>query len=139
MSLGKSEAVRAELAHRGIFDPNGGPTLKEFRPFLDALNRESHRGAVLISCSYVDEQLRRIIRAFLVDIPEVDKLLEGYSAPLGSFSPRITAALSLGIISRTEHDDCNTLRKIRNEFAHSFTTTFSDQKIIDLSKNLFHG
>src|SRR5262249_35424596 len=65
--------------------------------------------------------------------------LEGYSAPLGSFSPRITAALSLGIISRTEHDDCNTLRKIRNEFAHSFTTTFSDQKIIDLSKNLFHG
>lgn len=38
-----------------------------------------------------------------------------------------------------ERDDCDTLRKIRNEFAHSHRVTFDDRKVMDLCKNLRHS
>ena len=41
------------------------PNLKEFAPFLDNLNKESERGAVLISVSYLEQQLKEIVSAFL--------------------------------------------------------------------------
>ena len=41
------------------------PNLKEFVPFLDDLNKESERGAVLISVSYLEGQLKSIIAAYL--------------------------------------------------------------------------
>jgi DNA-binding MltR family transcriptional regulator len=112
------------------------PNLREFMPFLDALNKESHRGAVLISCSYIDEQLRQIILAYMLNNPESLKLLVGYNAPSGTFSARVTAAYSLALISEIEYQECNVLRKIRNEFAHSVSASFSDQNIIDLCKGL---
>jgi len=43
------------------------PHLAEFSAFLDDLNRESDRGAVLIACSMIDELLSRSIRADLLD------------------------------------------------------------------------
>jgi hypothetical protein len=115
------------------------PHLREFLAFLPSFNSESQRGGVLIACSFVDEQLRRMLQAFLRDTPEVDKLLEGYNAPLGTFSSRITAAYCMGLISDAEHEDCNILRKIRNEFAHRVDITLDDPKLIALSNRLHHS
>lgn len=115
------------------------PNLKEFLPFLDTHNAESPRGAVLVACSFLDEQLRSVIDAFLVEASDKAQLLEGFNAPLGTFSARIKTAHALGLISDAEKDDCDTLRKIRNEFAHDHRTRFEDQKIIDLCKNLHHA
>lgn len=115
------------------------PNLEEFFPFLDQLNKESPRGAVLIASSFIEEQLRRVILAFLIETSEADKLLEGYNAPLGTFSARATTAFCLGLVSEEEYQDCDTLRRIRNEFAHNFPTSFEDQKIIDLCKRFHHS
>lgn len=110
--------------------------LKEVMPFLDSLNSESARGAVLIACSFIEEQLREIISGFLAEGSDSGQLLEGLNAPLSTFSARTIAAHCLGLISDTERDDCDTLRRIRNEFAHNHKIAFTDTKIIDLCKNL---
>lgn len=112
------------------------PNLKEFMPFLDDLNSESPRGAVLIACSFIAEQLREIISAYLVEDSDSGQLLEGFNAPLGTFSARAMCAHCLGLVSDTERDDCDTLRRIRNEFAHNHKATFTNPKIVDLCRNL---
>lgn len=112
------------------------PHLKDFLPFLDTHNAESPRGAVMVACAYLDEQLRGIIDAYLVEDSDKGVLLDGFNAPLGTFSARIKAAHCLGLISDEERDDCDTLRKIRNEFAHSHRVSFDDRKVVDLCKNL---
>lgn len=115
------------------------PHLKDFLPYLDIHNLESPRGKVLVACSFLDEQLKKIIDAYLIQGSDKNLLLEGFNAPLGTFSSRIKAANCLGLISREEYEDCNTLRKIRNEFAHNHTINFEDNKCRDLCANLHHS
>jgi mannitol operon repressor len=107
------------------------PHLRNFMPFLDTLNRESERGAVLVAVSFIEQQLAEILRAFMLDEKPVAVLFEGYNAPLGSLSSRSTAAFALGLITDVEFSECNCLRKIRNEFAHNYRASFADRKIID--------
>lgn len=110
--------------------------MAEFFPFLHDLRYESDRGAVLICASYVEELLQEILRGFFLAQSETDKLLEGFNAPLGSLSARNTASYCCGLISEREFKEVNTLRKIRNEFAHNKTASFENQSIADLCRNL---
>ena len=112
------------------------PNLKEFTPFLDDLNRESERGAVLISVSYLERQLKEIVSAFLCEGEASARLLEGFNAPLGTLAARAAAAAALGLISAREYRDVETIRRIRNQFAHDHRTSFSDQGIVDRCQNL---
>lgn len=107
------------------------PHLAEFRSLLAEIQKESPRGQVLVASAMLDEQLARTIKARLVQSKEADKLLDGFNAPLGSFSARIVAALSLGVISPREFDDLQIIRKIRNEFAHRMGVSFDDSDIKD--------
>lgn len=112
------------------------PHLKDFIAFLPELNKESDRGRVLISCSYLDEMMRRILMAFLVDRASSRRLVEGFNAPLGTFSTRTAAAYALGLISEDEFKECETLRRIRNRFAHEVHASFDTRDINDLCTNL---
>ena len=112
------------------------PNLKEFAPFLDDLNRESERGAVLISVSYLERQLKEIVLAFLCEGEASARLLEGFNAPLGTLAARAAAAAALGLISGREYRELETIRKIRNQFAHDHRTSFSGQGIVGRCQNL---
>ena len=112
------------------------PHLREFKDFLNALNKESERGAVLIAVAMLDDLLQRSISAFLLDHPDTKRLLEGFNAPLGTFSARTLAAFSLGAISEGEYRECERVRKVRNEFAHAIHASFNDQNIKDMCANL---
>ena len=112
------------------------PHLVEFNAFLEEINKESDRGAALVCSAMLDDLLEKIISAFLLDNKEANKLLSGFNAPLGTFSARILAAYALGLLSEKEHDECNRLRTIRNEFAHNVHQKFADQKVQDLCSNL---
>jgi len=70
--------------HGHLFDTH--PNLKVFAPFLDDLNRESERGAVLISVSLFEWQQKEIVSAFLCEGEASERLLEGFNAPLGTLS-----------------------------------------------------
>ncbi len=112
------------------------PHLREFTAFLKELNKESERGAVLISAAMIDDLLERTILAFLMDHAEAKKLLDGFNAPLGTLAARALAAFSLVLLSETEYRDCERLRKVRNAFAHNVHMSFEDQSVKDICKNL---
>ncbi|HLY40503.1 MAG TPA: hypothetical protein VKR52_04775 [Terracidiphilus sp.] len=112
------------------------PHLKDFMKFLDALNEESDRGAALIALAMIDDLLEQAILAFLIDDRESKRLLEGFNAPLGTFSTRTLAAYSLGLISEREFNECNKLRKVRNEFAHNVHQTFDDERVKEICATL---
>jgi mannitol operon repressor len=115
------------------------PHLIEFFGFLPELNKESDRGRVLISCSYLDELLRQTLLAFFIEDDNSNRLVEGFNAPLGTFSTRISAAFALGLISEREFKECNTLRRVRNRFAHNVQASFDIQEIRDLCQNLTYA
>ncbi len=64
------------------------------------------------------------------------RLVEGFNAPLGTFSTRNTAAFSLGLISEREFKEIEILRRIRNRFAHHVHASFETQETHDLCFNL---
>lgn len=112
------------------------PHLKEFSAFLPELNRESDRGLALVATSFIDELFRRTLLAFLVEGDTSASLVEGFNAPLGSFATRSAAAFALGLISERERKEADTLRKVRNRFAHHVHVSFEDSSIRDLCMNL---
>ncbi|QIO60657.1 transcriptional regulator [Rhizobium leguminosarum] len=112
------------------------PHLKDFAEFVPELNQESDRGATLIATGFLDELFKQILLAFFVDKKASLALVEGFNAPLGTFSTRIASAAALALISERERAEADTLRRIRNEFAHSVQVSFQDQRIRDLCENL---
>lgn len=113
------------------------PEYKDLADFLKEFNDESDRGAVLTAGSYLDERLGEIISAFLIESRDAAELIDGFNAPLGTFSSRIKAAFAMGLIQKNEYEELNTIRKIRNEFGHSWKgVSFESQNIKDLCKNL---
>jgi mannitol operon repressor len=112
------------------------PQFADFLDYTDELGRESDRGAVLVAATRIDELLREAISARLIEHQDTQMLLHGFNAPLGTFSARILAAFALGILSEDEYRKCNTIRKIRNEFAHRLGISFNDQRIRDLCATL---
>lgn len=111
--------------------------VKELSEFLKEFNKESDRGGVLIAASYLDEILGEILKVFMVETKEAQEMIFGFNAPIGAFSARIKAAYSFALIEENEFKELNIIRKIRNEFGHSWKqVTFEDQKINSLCNNL---
>ena len=115
------------------------PHLKDFLPFLDDLNKETARGAVLVAAAYLERQLGAIVASLLVEGRPAKNLLEGFNAPLGTFAARSAAAEALGLISTDEFRDLQRIRKVRNEFAHNHRASFSDPGVVRLCGALAHS
>jgi mannitol operon repressor len=114
------------------------PNLERFWPFLQTLRLDGPRGAVLISCGFLEEQLKEILLAIMIEVSAAKELAVGSNAPLGTFSSRTSAAYALGLITEDEHHDLMLMRRIRNEFAHQVETTFDTPSVIDRCKLLKH-
>lgn len=88
------------------------------------------RALVLSLAAFAEEALRDLIKAYLMPGDAADKMLEGFSAPLGTFSGRIRMAQALGLLTPHQANDLDRLRKIRNDFAHNWEPmSFTDQRI----------
>jgi mannitol operon repressor len=113
------------------------PELKELSEFLNEFNKESDRGAALNAAAVLDDWLSNILKQFLADNKSSENLLSGFNAPLGTFSAKAAAAHALGLIQDNEIEEITIIRKIRNEFGHSWKgISFENQKIKDLTYNL---
>jgi mannitol operon repressor len=113
------------------------PELRELARFSSEFNKESDRGAVLIAGSRFDEVLEAILGAFFCNTSSANDLLEGFSAPLGTFSSRASACHALGLIEDNEFEEITLIRKIRNEFGHKWKgISFDSQKIKNLTLRL---
>lgn len=106
------------------------PHLKDFWPFQDILNNESHRGQVLTCSGFLEQQLRNILDAFMISECKSSDLLDGPNSPFGTFSARTSTCHALGLISDIEFHDLKLIRQIRNDFAHDFKVTFDTQSVV---------
>lgn len=67
------------------------PHLEKFWPYTEVINNESPRGKVLVSTGFLEEQLKEVLLAFMLENKDAEELVEGGNAPLGTLSSRITA------------------------------------------------
>lgn len=98
---------------------------------LGALLHElDDRGLVLSLAAFAEEALGTLLKAFMLPTDTSNQLVDGFNAPLGTFSSRIKAAYSLGLITKEQFSDLEQLRKIRNYFAHNWQPiSLSDQRV----------
>lgn len=111
---------------------------------FEALNRLhrtlddlDERGLVLSLAAFAEDALGQLLAAFMRPTQASADLLTGFNAPLGTFSSRIKACAALGLINDDQFKDLEYLRKIRNEFAHSWEHVSLDQdKLASFTRNL---
>jgi hypothetical protein len=94
------------------------------------------RTATIVATTFLEHALKNaLLKHFPNDISESDSksIFEGDASPLGTFAARITTAKVLNIITQEQREDLDTIRNIRNAFAHSMThISFEDQAIKEL-------
>jgi mannitol operon repressor len=112
------------------------PHLAGFMDFLVDFNKETERGAALAATAMLDELLGRIVESFLIPNKGSKALLDGFNAPLGTFSARIASCFGLGLVSEVEYRECELIRKVRNEFAHQIKVSFKTEKVVSLCAQL---
>jgi len=107
----------------------------DFEKFADKLNSESEIACVVLGAAMLDAKLEELFRCRLHCCQ--DELLRN-SGPIGTFSARITLARALGWISDEAWLDLDTIRDIRNDFAHNFDheLSFTDQSVSARCGNL---
>ena len=113
------------------------PEIIDLSKFFNLFNKESDRGAALIAASFLDNSLKEIIKAYLIDNKSSKELIDGFNAPVGTFSSRINLSNSLGLIMKDEYALLHSIRKIRNEFGHEWNeVTFDSTTIKNKVQNL---
>lgn len=111
--------------------------VKYFSEFLREFQEETDRGAALVGAALIDTRLERLLCAHFLDSKIAAELVSAGNAPLSAFSSRIKVSYALGLITDLEFREAQTIRKIRNDFAHgAHGLRFSSQHIKDLCRNL---
>ncbi|UJW80100.1 MltR family transcriptional regulator [Hydrogenophaga sp. SL48] len=111
----------------------------EFLEFRRALTQESDRGCALFAAAYLDVCLENLLRRCFVENKKAKEDLFESQGPLSTFSAKIKMAYYLGKIAPSERKDLDTIRSIRNDFAHhAENIDFDNQSIRDRCSNLVH-
>lgn len=101
------------------------------------LHDHDERGLILSLAAFAEDALGRLIEAFMLPVQASKDLLTGFNAPLGTFSSRIKASYALGLINEEQFKDLEYLRKMRNEFAHSWEhVSLEKQNLSSLASNM---
>lgn len=113
---------------------------QEVMKFRSSLTNETDRGCALISASFLDHQLEKLIRSYLVNDNSILDNIFSNNGALGTFSSRIDIAYLLGLIGKKIHRDLHIIRKIRNEFGHNpEPISFETQSIQNRCSELYHN
>jgi DNA-binding MltR family transcriptional regulator len=115
--------------------------LDDFAAFAEEFQAETERGAALVGAAMIEEMLENMLLAFFADPDVGTELLDPVGGgPLSGMVARAKIALCLGLIDRCEYEECKTISKIRNAFAHwRHGTTFRHPKIAKLCAKLKMG
>ena len=114
------------------------PVSPEVQYIFEEFGGESDRACVILFAAVMDQYLTKMLKSKFVQIPgNNDPLFDGTNAPIETFGAKISIAYRLGLISKKLHDSLNTVRKIRNEFAHNIShCNFKNQSIKDRLSSL---
>ncbi|MEL3892536.1 MltR family transcriptional regulator [Ferrovibrio sp. MS7] len=111
------------------------PDVKRTFGVYNYMDNESDRGKVLVIIASIDETLRQMVLAHLIDAEESQKIV-GIDGALGPLVARARMCYALGFISKCEYEEIKTLAKIRNEFAHKPDCSFDEPAVVKLCSKL---
>lgn len=135
-SLGKLDKRLKALAKR-LPESNEQFTLLLALGDSIALPAASDRAAALIAAQFVEYAAQQAIESHLAEGFDQKELFDGPGAPLGTLSAKIAMADGLGIVSDRDREDLDTIRNIRNAFAHSMThIAFTSAEVVALCARL---
>jgi DNA-binding MltR family transcriptional regulator len=86
---------------------------------VEELERQSDRGAAIVGLAWVEEALQESLISFLKDEKKAQERFFRQSGPLAALAAKIDLALLLGMCTQVIAADLHSLRKIRNDFAHT--------------------
>jgi hypothetical protein len=116
--------------------------LIDLKEYFRLLRKETDRGCAMIVAAHLDEKLGELLRHSMIPDESYAKEISrffGPDEPLGSFAARIKLAHYLNLISSQVRGDLDTIRKIRNDFAHKLEfEDFNTSSIKDRCLNLQH-
>lgn len=122
--------------HRGNMTNPEDP-FTQVNELISLLHELDERGLILSLAAFAEDTLGELISSFMRPVESAERLLNGFNAPLGTFSSRIHTAYALGLITKSQFSDLEHLCKIRNEFAHSWKPlSFEDKKIVPHIKGI---
>lgn len=102
------------------------------------LASSTDRALGILAATYLEEcLLDAILDKMRVTEKKIIEELIGNGAPLGTFSNKIMMAEVLRLVGKSTRQDCDRIRKIRNECAHQINpVSFKEGRISDLSMAL---
>lgn len=108
--------------------------------FLQEFQKESDRASAILGVCYLDKCVDTLLKYYFIsDSKYISKNIIG-STPgvvLDSFSKKVKVAYAVGLLRQEEFDDLESIRKIRNDFAHGLHgLSFESQTIRDKCQNL---
>ena len=110
--------------------------LLEFSRSFDYAH-DNDREIAIVGCAYIESLVKEILEATLIeDAREVSALLSESTGQLSGLIPRSRLLYLLGVIPEVIYKDIKTIGKIRNEFAHKVSASFSDNRVTQLCQNL---
>jgi mannitol operon repressor len=92
--------------------------LGDLQGFADEFQRESDRAAAILAAALLDERLRRLLHAFMIDDETNVNLLLETEQPVGTFGARIRLAYCLGLVDDRVFKMLLLIKSVRNAFAH---------------------
>src|SRR6266404_4919302 len=103
---------------------------------IDEIILSSDRAAAIVAAAFVEDYLTTALQQKLVHDQAALAEMFG-SGPLGTFSAKFKLAYLIGLCSKESANCLNTIRKIRNTFAHNISiSSFEEPRIRDLTNNL---
>jgi len=108
--------------------------------FVKELKDASPPARAIMPATALDEILARFLEKAVADQKVAKRLVRRPFAPLGTFAARIDAAYGFNLINKDQYQALSTIRAVRNHFAHSGNSSFSDPEVRDicLALNLKH-
>ncbi len=108
------------------------PTDDEFLRIMTDIEHMDNRAAALVLASLIDNLLEFAIKFRFVPLKgdDFDKLFRNPTAPLASFSAKITLAHALGLCDEVMRRQLDIMRSVRNAFAHTIMPVTFDDPLI---------
>lgn len=105
--------------------------------FSGGMRAETDRGAVLVGAAVLDELLGHLLATAFVNDPKASNKLLEYPGPCSTFAARADLAYALGLLGSDVIRDLRSIRRIRNQFAHSpWRVTLGDENIAAMCDGL---
>lgn len=100
--------------------PRSDEEMKWQARFINEVESETTRGAVLNMTSFIDELLIKLLRSYFPNSQHADSLLKNLDSCISSIMDRANIAYALALLKKKEFEAIKIIARIRNEFAHKW-------------------